>query len=141
MAGEPQIFGYAKPNLRREKEIVPLCRTDILRADVQVVREGGENNLHAHTGNDGFWMVLAGRARFYAEGDVPLAELGRNQGIAIPRGFKYWFESAGEEPLELLHVAAQAQHVRDERINYTPLKPWQGRLGVGGRPEEAGSAP
>ena len=141
MAGEPQIFRYETPNLRREKEVVPLCRTDILRAHVQVVREGGENNLHAHTGNDGFWMVLAGRARFYAEGDVPLAELARNQGIAIPRGFKYWFESAGEEPLELLHVAAQVQHVRDERINYTPLKPWQGRLGVGGRPEEAGSAP
>lgn len=141
MAGEPQIFRYETPSLRREKEVVPLCRTDILRAHVQVVREGGENNLHAHTGNDGFWMVLAGRARFYAEGDVPLAELGRNQGIAIPRGFKYWFESAGEEPLELLHVVAQVQNVRDERINYTPLKSWQDRLGVGGRPGEAKPAP
>lgn len=141
MAGEPQIFSYATPNLEREKEVVPLCRTDILRAHVQVVREGGENNLHAHTGNDGFWMVLAGRARFYAEGDVPLAELGRNQGIAIPRGFKYWFESAGEEPLELLHVVAQVQNIRDERINYTPLKSWQDRLGVGGRPGEAKPAP
>lgn len=141
MAGEPQIFRYETPNLRREKEVVPLCRTDILRAHVQVVREGGENNLHAHTGNDGFWMVLAGRARFYAEGDVPLAELGRNQGIAIPRGFKYWFESAGEEPLELLHVVAQVQNVRDERINYTPLKSWQDRLGVGGRSGETKPAP
>jgi mannose-6-phosphate isomerase-like protein (cupin superfamily) len=137
MADQPQIFRYEQPDSQREKSIVPLCRTDILRADVQVVREGGENNLHSHTGNDGFWMVLAGRVRFYGEGDALLAELGRHEGIAIPRGFKYWFESASPEPLELLHVVAQAQTVKDERINYTPLKSWQAQLGVGGRPGHA----
>ena len=141
MANEPQIFKYSIPDSPKEKSIVPMCRTDILRADVQVLKHGGENNLHSHTGNDGFWMVLAGRARFYAEGDDLLAELGKHEGIAIPRGFRYWFESAGEEPLELLHVVAYAQNVKDERINYTPLKRWQADLGLGGRPPDPAELP
>jgi len=136
MAGKPQVFKYEMPDSRKEKSIVPMCRTDILRADMQVVRRGGENNLHAHTGNDGFWMVRGGRVRFYGDGDDLLAELGKHEGIAIPRGFRYWFESASEEPLELLHVVAYAQNVKDERINYTPLKSWQVQLGLGGRPPD-----
>jgi predicted small metal-binding protein/mannose-6-phosphate isomerase-like protein (cupin superfamily) len=115
-----QVFRYETPDLDRGKGIVWLARTDLLRAIVQVVREGGENNLHSHSGNDGFWMVLGGRARYYGEGDVLLAELGKYEGILIPRGFKYWFESASEEPLEVLHVAAFDQKVKDERTDYTP---------------------
>lgn len=134
MADQPQIFKYAKPDIQRGKQVVPMCRTDRLRAHVQVVKEGGENNLHAHSGNDGFWMVLGGRVRFYGEGDTSLAELGVNEGILIPHGFKYWFESVGEEPLEILHLAVSVPAVNDERVNYTPLKPWQVTVGLGGRP-------
>jgi mannose-6-phosphate isomerase-like protein (cupin superfamily) len=134
MKKQPQIFKYERPDIERGKKVVPLCQTDLMRAHVQVIQEGGENNLHAHTGNDGFWLVLGGRARFYGEGDVVLAELGENEGVLIPRGFKYWFESAGGEPLEILHVAAVAQNAKDERINFTPLKSWQVQAGIGGRP-------
>ena len=57
-----QTFSYRKPdNLRNGKGIVQLAQSDIIRGRVQIVREGGENNLHSHTGMDGFWFVLAGK--------------------------------------------------------------------------------
>ena len=55
----PQTFKYQKPPAQdTAKAIVGLCQTDIIRGAVQVVKEGGDNNLHSHTGMDGLWMVL-----------------------------------------------------------------------------------
>lgn len=109
MPSTATTFTYERPaDLRGAKTIVKLCRSDIMRADAQVVLEGGESNLHAHRHTDGFWMVLEGRVRFYGEGDVLLGELGPREGIHIPRGLLYWFESASAEPLEILHVAASS---------------------------------
>ncbi len=57
-----------------------------------------------------------------------LADLGKHEGILMPRGYKYWFESASDEPLEILQVAASAvsmtseQAILADRINYTPPK-------------------
>lgn len=79
----------------------------------------GATNLHSHSGNDGFWMVLSGRARFYAEADEPIAELGPRQGVLVPHGTPYWFESASDdEPLEMLHVSARTNAKHDKRIDY-----------------------
>src|SRR5919202_113753 len=116
----PQVFKYERPPLDRGKIVQRLARSDIMRANMQVLQEGGENNLHAHPNSDGFWLVLSGRVRFYGEGDVLLAELGQHEGILMPRGFKYWFESVGDEPVERggdprrphqLH-AVQARHLQ-----------------------------
>jgi mannose-6-phosphate isomerase-like protein (cupin superfamily) len=101
-----RVFKYRRPALTTRKTLVTLARTDRLLAFVQVLESGGENNLHSHGHLDGFWMVLKGRARFYGEGDRLLAELGPHEGIMVPRHFKYWFESAGDETLELLQVEA-----------------------------------
>jgi mannose-6-phosphate isomerase-like protein (cupin superfamily) len=103
---EPQVFKYTRPVLDEPKRYLKLCQTDIMKGQVQVVREGGENKLHAHPNRDGFWFVLRGRARFYTEGDRLVADLGENEGILVPRGYKYWFESSGAEMLELLQVAS-----------------------------------
>jgi mannose-6-phosphate isomerase-like protein (cupin superfamily) len=82
------------------------------------VREGGENNLHSHRGMDGFWMVLAGRVRFYGPGDVVIGEFGKYEGILIPRGEQYWFESASnDEELEILQMAGFEKGTKVERID------------------------
>lgn len=103
-------FSYKKPDsLSGDKMIVELAKTRMIRGRVQVVRRGGENNLHSHDGMDGFWMVLKGRVRFYGPGDTVIAELGQHEGILLPAGEPYWFESASEdegEDLELLQMAA-----------------------------------
>ncbi len=113
---EPQRFSYQRPDNDRAKNLTPLCQTDRLWADMQLVKEGGENKLHSHTVSDGFFMVIQGSARFYGEGDVLLAELGAQEGVVMPHGFKYWFESSGTEPLQLLHVAASDPNLKDVRV-------------------------
>jgi len=120
---QAQVFHYAYPTEQFEaKKVVPLVRSDILSAGIQVVIDGGETNLHAHSGNDGFWLVIEGRARFYGEGDALIADVGRLEGVLIPRGLPYWFESSGDVPLQILRVGATAQNEKNERVNYTPMK-------------------
>lgn len=103
-------------NKSAPKVHVLLGRTDLFRAAVQVVREGGDNNLHAHTGNDGFWMVLQGRAAFY-DGHGNMFEIAAYEGVIVPRNTSYWFKPLGPETLEILHIAAQAQNEEDRRVD------------------------
>jgi len=120
------VFGYQTPdNLAKGKGIVRLCRSDLCYATVQVLQSGGENNLHAHPAQDGIWIVLKGRVKFYGKDDVVLAELGPLQGIHIPRGFYYWFESSSPEKLEILQVEAIDKSVKNERLNATPQKDFE----------------
>ena len=125
---DPQPFKYIKPQTDRVTQVVRLANTDRMHALVHVLKKGGENNLHSHTHQDGLWMVLRGAARSYGEGNKILGEIGPNEGILIPRGFRYWFESCGSMELELLHVIALDQPQADERqvvkdrVNYEPPK-------------------
>ncbi|MGE3245110.1 MAG: cupin domain-containing protein [Beijerinckiaceae bacterium] len=117
-----QTFSYVKPELKRGKGIVQLAKSDIIRGRVQIVTEGGENNLHSHNGMDGFWMVLEGKVKFYGPGDVLIGEFGKHEGILIPRGAQYWFESSGDVPLEILQMAAFEKGVKLERVDAAPRK-------------------
>ena len=102
-------YSYAKPSgVNAAKGNVFLGRGDYIKAGVQIVKKaGGENNLHYHTNSDSFWMVLKGRVKFYGPGDVLFGEYGPQEGIFTPVFSRYWFENAGEEDLEILHVTAR----------------------------------
>jgi mannose-6-phosphate isomerase-like protein (cupin superfamily) len=113
-----KTFSYRRPELKRNRAFVPMVRSDVMYAHVQVIRQGGEQELHSHGALDGFWFVLGGRARFYGDGDVLLAELGRHEGIFIPHDALYWFEAVGDEPLELLQVEARDKTLKN--TYYTP---------------------
>ena len=122
---QAEVLRYTTPDMAAidGKALVRLAQSDILFSSVQIITEGGDNNLHSHAGMDGLWFVLSGRARFYGtEDDVELAELGPHQGIFIPRGFPYWFEKVGEAPLELLQVEAIDRTVKNTRTDYKAQK-------------------
>jgi mannose-6-phosphate isomerase-like protein (cupin superfamily) len=93
---------------------------------IQVLKSGGENNLHSHAHLDGFWFVLKGRARFYGDHDVLVGEFGPNEGVLVPRNVAYWFESVGDEELHLLQVEAfdvplpTDKALAADRINHRP---------------------
>jgi mannose-6-phosphate isomerase-like protein (cupin superfamily) len=127
---------YESPaSLDKPKLIVPLDRSDLLSVHVQVVQpHGGETNMHAHNGLDSCWMVLNGRARFYGFGDELVTEAGKHEGVFIPQGVPYWFEAAGEEPLEILHITARNKDVANDRVNYQPALERQAAFDQGGRP-------
>ncbi|MGY9005303.1 MAG: cupin domain-containing protein [Alphaproteobacteria bacterium] len=117
-------FKYEKPeNLPGDKMIVQLAGSDVIRGRVQVVRRGGENNLHSHDGMDGFWMTLKGRVRFYGVNDEVIGEFGPMEGILIPSGVQYWFESADEsQDLELLQMAGFDKGTNLRRVDAAPQK-------------------
>lgn len=101
-------FEYRRPDPEPRKVLVTLGRTEALYGSVQVIPSGIEGRLHMHRATDGFWFVLAGRARFVdAEGGVH-AEAARGQGVIIPAGTRYRLDSVGEETLEILHVSSTA---------------------------------
>lgn len=104
---EIQVYKYTRPTLQpgKKRAGIRLVTTDILVAFMQVFEHGGESTMHSHAGMDGFWMILKGRARFHAEGDK-FYDVGPMEGVCTPRGFRYWFESIGDEPLQILQVDA-----------------------------------
>lgn len=124
MAQEAKIFKYQTPEFQGVKKSMILCNSDLMKVMVQVVKDGGENNLHSHTGDDAFWYVINGAVKFYGAGDKPIGEFKKGEGILIPRGFQYWFESSASEPLEILRVTAKDQSVENKRVDHTPQKRW-----------------
>jgi mannose-6-phosphate isomerase-like protein (cupin superfamily) len=120
-----QTLRYTAPQSDKPKDVVMLGRSTRLRTMVQIVKEGGENNLHYHINSDTTWLVLKGRARFYGLGDVLIGDYGPGEGILIPGGSRYWFEKAGEEVLELLQVVGlEPGGGKSERINLDQHKDW-----------------
>jgi mannose-6-phosphate isomerase-like protein (cupin superfamily) len=126
---EAKVINYQRPVLKESqpKAVKMLARTDRAFFAVQVVRDGGENNLHSHKHVDGFWFVLSGRARFYTTGDELLGEFGPLEGVLVPRGYPYWFESCGEDELEILQFEASDiafGQPNEDRVDHTPQKAW-----------------
>ncbi|HEU4640525.1 MAG TPA: cupin domain-containing protein [Candidatus Binatia bacterium] len=124
MAQEPKVFKYQTPQFDGVKKTLQVCNSDLMKVQVQVVKDGGENNLHSHTGDDAFWYVMSGAVKFYGEGDEVIGEFNKGEGILIPRGFKYWFESSSSEPLEILRVTAKDQKVENQRVDHSARKQW-----------------
>ncbi len=124
MAQEAKEFRHRSPQFEGVKKTFHVCNSDLMKVQVQVVKNGGENNLHTHTGEDAFWYVVNGAVKFYGEGDQLIGEYQKGEGILIPRGFKYWFESAASEPLEILRVTAKDQSIDNKRVDLSPQKQW-----------------
>ncbi|MQA64689.1 MAG: cupin domain-containing protein [Alphaproteobacteria bacterium] len=69
---------------------------------------GEDHGMHAHIEEEHLFIVLQGRAQFVGL-DGKLPELGRNQGIFLPKGCFYEFYNPGEEPLVILRFGAAAE--------------------------------
>lgn len=119
-ATEPQVFRYQRPDLGgRPRAITRLFKSDVMYGNVQYIDRGGETTLHSHAGMDGMWMVISGRARFYGDGNAVIGEFGPLEGVFIPHDVKYWFESASDEPLQLLQVEGFLQDRPNAYSNYS----------------------
>ncbi len=105
---------------------VKLAGTDSCRAQVQVLKKGGENNLHYHPNMDLIYMVLKGRVTFYGPGDKILGSYGPFEGLLLPENSRYWFGSEGDEEAHLLQIAGYPKGAKmSRRINAEPLKDTQ----------------
>jgi mannose-6-phosphate isomerase-like protein (cupin superfamily) len=93
----------------------PMVTNDICVSTVQVFHEkGGGTTLHYHNNEDGYWLVLGGRAQFFNSEHEVIADLGKFEGIFVPRFTRYYFESSDEkEPLEILRVSHHSETKHD----------------------------
>ena len=110
LAAEAMVhsFKLERPAVELEpgrKLHIKLAGTDSCRAQVQVLKKGGENNLHYHPNMDLIYMVMKGRIKFYGPGDKVIGDFGPNEGMLLPENSRYWFESVGEEEAWLMQIA------------------------------------
>ena len=100
---KPTVFNVAGQLLARGRTDTPLAATEDLSVRLKIYAEGGENELHAHPGEDHSFIVLQGRVRFYGPSDEETV-LEANQGIMLPKGNMYWFTAIPGEPLVMLRI-------------------------------------
>jgi len=81
-----------------------MAQTDNVVSTVQIFEKGVHNNLHLHLVEDGYWIILGGRARFHGPGDEIIGEFEQYEGVLLPAGTRYWFEGISDEPLQILRV-------------------------------------
>jgi mannose-6-phosphate isomerase-like protein (cupin superfamily) len=100
---KPTVFNVAGQLLGRTD--TPLAATEDMSIRLKVYAEGGENELHAHPGEDHSFIVLQGSVRFYGpEGEETV--LVRNQGIMMPKGNMYRFTAIPGEVLVMLRIGS-----------------------------------
>ncbi len=117
-----QVFSLKTPLLSEGRSNQEVAATDLLKLRVKVYAEGGENGLHTHNDEDHSFVILQGQATFHDENDTPTV-VNKYEGIMIPRGAFYYFQSTGDENLVLLRVGAGRQPKGEFRVgaNGVPL--------------------
>jgi mannose-6-phosphate isomerase-like protein (cupin superfamily) len=120
-APKAQTFRLKTPLLSQGRTNKVLAQTELLKLRIKVYAEGGENGLHTHHDEDHAFIILQGQATFHDEaGNTTVVN--KYEGIMLPKGAYYYFESSGDENLVLLRAGAG----RKAEGNY--------RLGTHGRP-------
>lgn len=112
---EAKTFRLRTQLLSKGRSDYVLARTDLMSIRIKCYAEGGENALHAHPAEDHSFIVLDGAARFVGK-DGEMAVLKKNEGIMLPKGTYYRFESCGDTPLVLLRVGAARERPKVSRI-------------------------
>ena len=112
----PKIFRLKTQLLSKGRSDYVLASTDLMAIRIKCYAQGGENALHAHPSEDHAFIVLDGAARFVGK-DGEIGVLEKNQGIMLPHGVYYRFESCGDTPLVLLRVGAAREKLKVSRIN------------------------
>jgi mannose-6-phosphate isomerase-like protein (cupin superfamily) len=124
VAVEPQATVFSlngTPLLSRGRSDRVVARTEDMTNRVKVYAEGGENALHTHLYEDHVFLVLAGQATFYLGKEERPVVVNRFEGVLLPKGAFYRFQSSGDENLVLFRSGAGKRRPDD-------------RMGPDGRP-------
>ena len=117
---KPQLFKLRAPILERGNDRTYMASTDKMWVFVNTYGpEDGENKLHTHTNEDHSFIVLQGRARFKGP-NGEIAELGKHEGIMLPRGTFYTFRAMDNQPLVLLRVGCHVDASQSPWGRITP---------------------
>ena len=113
---QAQTFRLRTQLLEKGRTHDILAATKGLHVVIKCYATGGENEFHTHTREDHTFVVLQGQARFHQPDSEPQL-LGKHDGILMPAGAYYKFESCGAEPLVMLRVGASSGRSNDDRMD------------------------
>jgi len=82
---------------------------------LKVYAEGGENAMHYHLNEEHAFIILQGEATFHLDTDENAHVVHQWEGVFLPRGAHYYFQSSGNENLVLLRVGAPGRGDGDGR--------------------------
>ena len=100
-----ETFTIKTPCITGGRSHMPLARTDVLMSGLNYYAPGRKNKLHTHPGEDHMFVVLDGEATFF-DREQNATVLHKGDGILLPEGHFYQFESTGSVALALLRFAA-----------------------------------
>jgi mannose-6-phosphate isomerase-like protein (cupin superfamily) len=103
---KPTMFRMRAQLLDQGRSNTYLAKTKNMWATLKVYASGGENGLHTHPNEDHMFVVIEGTARFFGP-DNETVDLGKYQGIMLPAGAYYNFQSTSVEPLVLMRVGCR----------------------------------
>lgn len=102
-SGAPQFFKLTARLPEKGNTDTILAATKHSWVVIKTYAEGGENSLHAHPNDEHTFVVLQGKAEFIGpKEERQTAE--KYEGVIMPAGTFYRFESVGDEPLVMLRM-------------------------------------
>ena len=110
-----EIFELKAPLLSLGRSNLALATTDLMTLRLKVYAEGGENAMHYHTDEEHAFIVLQGEATFHLDTEENARVVQQWQGVMLPKGARYYFQSSGDENLVLLRVGAPGNRAVDGR--------------------------
>jgi mannose-6-phosphate isomerase-like protein (cupin superfamily) len=123
-------FSFVRPDGidTTRKAFVDIVKDDNTEVYVQIINDGGDNNLHYHPNMNSVFYVLKGRVKIYGPDDLLYKDCGVNDGVYMPADTRYWFEVTGDEEAWLLHVVTLPKGRKmTKRINVDAPKPASGK--------------
>jgi mannose-6-phosphate isomerase-like protein (cupin superfamily) len=101
-------FSFAVPDVEAPNGRINcyLANTGSCSSTILVLREGYKASHHYHPNQDGIWVVLKGRLRFFGGKDEEvIGEFGPYEGVMQPENSRYGFEVVGKEEAWLMQIA------------------------------------
>lgn len=113
---EASVFSMRVPLLSEGRSDTMVARSPDLTVRAKVYAEGGENATHAHTHEDHCFVVMQGQATFYLGVEEEATVVESLEGIHLPPGSYYRFQSTGDENLVLLRFGAWSDREANQRV-------------------------
>jgi mannose-6-phosphate isomerase-like protein (cupin superfamily) len=103
-ATRAQVFNLTTPYLVQGITSDERAMSELLSVLIKVYASGGENRMHAH--EDHSFIVLEGQATFHLDSEDNVRLLKPFEGVMLPKGTYYRFESTGQGNLVMLRIGA-----------------------------------
>ena len=101
-----EFFTLKTPYLKQGITTDYVAKTDMMSVAMKVYAEGGENRMHLHPAEDHSFIVMEGEATFHVGTPENIHVLRRFEGVMLPMGTPYYFQSSGSGNLVMIRVGA-----------------------------------